>query len=142
MRKIISLAAISLLIIGGWWIFLKPQDVAEQSNTTEGAAMVEVVLPASFTPQEQMGETAFNAKCAACHGINGAGQDGIAPPLIHKIYEPSHHGDMSFQLAAMNGVRAHHWPFGNMPAVEGVTPSDITNITAYVRAIQRANGIN
>ena len=142
MRKVISLAAISLLIIGGWWIFLKPQDAAEQAGNTAGAAMVEVVLPASFTAQEQMGETAFNAKCAACHGINGVGQDGIAPPLIHKIYEPSHHGDMSFQLAAMNGVRAHHWPFGNMPAVEGITPSDITNITAYVRAIQRANGIN
>lgn len=142
MRKIISFAAISVLIVGGWWIFLKPGDVAEQSDTTKGAAMVEVVLPASFTAQEQMGETAFNAKCAACHGDNGAGRDGIAPPLIHKIYEPSHHGDMSFQLAAMNGVQAHHWPFGNMPAVEGITPSDTTNITAYVRAIQRANGIN
>ncbi len=142
MRKIISLAAIGVLIVGGWWIFLKPQDVAEQAGNVEGAAMVEVVLPASFTTQEQMGETAFNVKCAACHGDNGAGRDGIAPPLIHKIYEPSHHGDMSFQLAAMNGVRAHHWPFGNMPSVEGITLSDITNITAYVRAIQRANGIN
>jgi cytochrome c len=142
MRKIITLAAISLLITGGWWIFLKPQEVAEQTGNMEGAAMVEVVIPASFTAQEQMGETAFNAKCAACHGINGAGRDGIAPPLIHKIYEPGHHGDMSFQLAAMNGVRAHHWPFGNMPPVEGITRSVITNITAYVRAIQRANGIN
>ncbi|MEH6831034.1 MAG: cytochrome c [Sulfitobacter sp.] len=142
MRKIITLAAISLFITGGWWIFLKPQEVAEQTGNMEGAAMVEVVIPASFTAQEQMGETAFNAKCAACHGINGAGRDGIAPPLIHKIYEPGHHGDMSFQLAAMNGVRAHHWPFGNMPPVEGITRSVITNITAYVRAIQRANGIN
>lgn len=142
MRKIISLAAICLLIIGGWWMFLKPQDVAEQAANTEGAAMVDVILPASSTTQEQMGETAFNAKCAACHGDSGAGRDGIAPPLIHKIYEPRHHGDMSFQLAAMNGVRAHHWPFGNMPAIEGVTPSDITTITAYIRAIQRVNGIN
>lgn len=142
MRKIISIAAISLLIVVGWWIFLKPQKVAEQAGNAAGATMVEVILPANFTTQEQMGETAFNAKCAACHGDNGAGRDSIAPPLIHKIYEPSHHGDMSFQLAAMNGVRAHHWPFGNMPAVDGVTPSDITNITAYIRAIQRANGIN
>ena len=142
MRKIVSLVAISLLIVGGWWMFLKPQEGAKQGGNTEGAAMVEVALPASFTAREQMGETAFNAKCAACHGINGAGRDGIAPPLIHKIYEPGHHGDMSFQLAAMNGERAHHWPFGNMPPVEGITRSDITNITAYVRAIQRANGIN
>ncbi|MGB5863141.1 MAG: cytochrome c [Sulfitobacter sp.] len=142
MRRIISLAAISLLIFGCWWIFFKPQEDAEQKSTAKGAPMVSVVLPASFTEQEQIGETAFNAKCAVCHGDNAAGQDGIAPPLIHKIYEPSHHGDTSFQLAAMNGVQAHHWPFGNMPAVEGITPSDITNIIAYVRAIQRANGIN
>ncbi|MEH6645339.1 c-type cytochrome [Sulfitobacter sp.] len=123
-------------------MFLKPPEMAEQPSNTEGAAMVEVILPASFTMQQQMGETAFNANCAACHGDNGAGRDGIAPPLIHKIYEPSHHGDMSFQLAASNGVQAHHWPFGNMPAVAGGAPSDITDITAYVRAIQRTNGIN
>ncbi len=142
MRMPISLAAISLLIVGGWWMFLKPQALTEQTSTMEGTAMVEVILPASFTAQEQMGETAFNAKCAACHGQSGAGRDGIAPPLIHKIYEPSHHGDMSFQMAALNGVRAHHWPFGNMPAVEDITGSDIANITAYVRTIQRTNGIN
>mgnify|MGYP005998193611 CR=1 FL=1 len=122
MRKMSFIVAISLLIVGGWWMFLKPQEFAEQANKAEGAAMVDVILPASFTTQ--------------------AGRDGLGPPLIHKIYEPGHHGDMSFQLAAMNGVRAHHWAFGNMPAVEGITPSDITNITTYVRAIQRANGIN
>lgn len=142
MRKMSFIVAISLLIVGGWWMFLKPQEFAEQANKAEGEAMVDVILPASFTTQEQMGEAAFNAKCAACHGDSGAGRDGLGPPLIHKIYEPGHHGDMSFQLAAMNGVRAHHWAFGNMPAVEGITPSDITNITTYVRAIQRANGIN
>ena len=86
--------------------------------------------------------TGGNAKCAACHGVNAAGKDGVAPPLVHKIYEPSHHGDESFQRAAALGVRAHHWPFGNMPAVEGVTRGDVKMITAYIRELQRANGIN
>lgn len=84
---------------------------------------------------------AYDAVCAACHGLNGQGQAGVAPPLVHKIYEPSHHGDMAFVLAAQNGVRAHHWKFGNMPAVEGVTRSDILDIVSYIRALQRANGI-
>jgi len=92
--------------------------------------------------QAKIGQVGFNAKCAACHGVNAAGKDGVAPPLVHKIYEPSHHGDESFQRAAALGVRAHHWPFGNMPAVEGVTRGDVKMITAYIRELQRANGIN
>lgn len=100
-----------------------------------------VKLPSSLTEQEQIGASAYDAVCAACHGLNGQGQDGVAPPLVHKIYEPSHHGDMAFVLAAQNGVRAHHWKFGNKPAVEGVTRSDILDIVSYIRALQRANGI-
>jgi hypothetical protein len=49
---------------------------------------------------------------------------------------------MAFVMAAQNGVRAHHWKFGDMPPVEGVTNADILNVVAYVRALQRENGIN
>lgn len=104
--------------------------------------MVQVAMPAALTAQGADGERAFAANCASCHGENAAGRDGIAPPLVHKIYEPSHHGDMSFVIAVRNGVRAHHWSFGGMPPVEGVTDSEITAIIAYVRELQRANGIN
>lgn len=93
-------------------------------------------VPAEF----QVGETTFNATCAACHGKQAAGTDH-GPPLVHKIYEPNHHGDQAFQLAAANGVRAHHWEFGNMPKVEGVTPGDVDQIVKYVRWLQRQAGI-
>ena len=73
---------------------------------------------------------------------DAVGQDGVAPPLVHKIYEPSHHGDESFQRAVAIGVRAHHWKFGTMPAIEGLTRADVKVITAYVRELQRHNGIN
>lgn len=85
---------------------------------------------------------AFQANCAECHGSNGSGQDGIAPPLVHNIYEPSHHGDIAFTLAVRHGVRAHHWRFGDMPPIEGVGDESIGEITAYIRELQRANGIN
>lgn len=104
--------------------------------------MVEVALPATLDEQAQLGETAFNGVCATCHGANAAGQNGVAPPLIHKIYEPGHHGDMAFHMAVQNGARAHHWTFGNMPPLTGLTTSDVDNIIAYVRAVQRENGIN
>lgn len=107
---------------------------------TSGPALANVMVP-SLSAGAREGEALFNRSCATCHGKNAAGQDGVAPPLIHKIYEPNHHGDASFHLAAKNGVRAHHWPFGNMPPVEGVTEDEVGKIVVYVRELQRANGI-
>lgn len=107
------------------------------------ASLAEVIVPQELSAAARQGETFFNAACASCHGTNAAGKDGIAPPLIHRIYEPGHHGDMAFVLAARNGVRAHHWPFGNMPPVEQIlTDAELGAIVAYVRELQRANGIN
>jgi mono/diheme cytochrome c family protein len=93
-------------------------------------------LPAEL----QTGEAKFNASCAACHGRQGTGT-GQGPPLVHKIYEPNHHGDAAFQRAAGVGVKAHHWEFGNMPKIESVTPADVEQITSYVRWLQRQAGI-
>jgi len=103
--------------------------------------MVEVVVPASLSETESMGERAFATLCAACHGTSAAGREGIAPPLVHRIYHPGHHSDEAFHIAVQNGVRAHHWRFGNMPPIEGVTRAEVNTIIAYVRALQRANGI-
>ncbi|UXX83218.1 c-type cytochrome [Roseovarius pelagicus] len=114
----------------------------QASTPTQGAAMVAVTLPKSLSPEASMGKRAFDAVCADCHGANAAGKVGFGPPLIHKIYEPSHHGDMAFQMAAQNGVRAHHWKFGDMPPQPQVTRADAGSIIAYIREVQRANGIN
>jgi len=103
--------------------------------------MVSVTLPAQLSPTAQIGKKGFDAVCAACHGENAAGRQGMGPPLIHRIYEPSHHGDMSFLIAAAQGVRAHHWTFGDMPAQPGLTPANVKAIVTYVREVQRANGI-
>lgn len=132
------------LVAGAAWAFVLMQlpDTATPDAPLAGDAMVAVLVPASFSEQEQMGQRAFDAACASCHGTNAQGKQGIAPPLVHKIYEPSHHGDAAFLLAAQNGVRAHHWRFGDMPAVEGVTRAEVLDIVAYIRALQRKNGID
>lgn len=111
------------------------------TTTLAGGPIADVILPETLSANAQLGKRGFEAKCAACHGINAAGREGIAPPLVHIIYEPSHHGDESFQRAAATGVRAHHWKFGNMPPVTGVTRSDVAMITTYIREMQQANGI-
>lgn len=105
-----------------------------------GQAMVDVTVPA-LNAEAQGGKALFGENCAGCHGKNAAGQEGVAPPLVHKIYEPGHHADGAFLLAVTRGVRAHHWPFGDMPHVEGLTRRDVAQIVNYVRTLQTANGI-
>ena len=111
------------------------------ASEIDNTAIVAIELPVELSKVAQIGKIAFQSNCLACHGENAVGQKGVAPPLIHKIYEPSHHGDESFQRAVAVGVRAHHWKFGNMPAVEGLTRGDVKAIIAYVRELQEANGI-
>ena len=139
-KSVILSVALGLLVGGAAWYASKPSAPTSDPSLPKGAPLAEVKVPA-LSGNEILGETAFNAKCAVCHGKNAAGQNGIAPPLVHAYYKPGHHGDMAFQLAVQNGVTSHHWPFGNMPPVQGLTQGDVKNITAYVRALQVANGI-
>lgn len=92
------------------------------------------------TDEFKKGEAVFIANCARCHGAKGIGTDK-GPPLVHKIYEPNHHGDISFYWAVERGTKAHHWSYGDMPKVEGVSKADTGNIIYYIRAIQKEAGI-
>ena len=83
------------------------------------------------------GAALFERNCARCHGRSAAGGPG-GPPLVHRIYEPGHHADAAFHLAVRQGVRAHHWRFGNMPPIPGVTEAEVNQIIAYVRALQKS----
>ena len=93
------------------------------------------------TPADhRTGEELFNRNCASCHGAHGGGTNQ-GPPLVHRVYEPGHHSDQAFYLATRNGVAAHHWRFGNMPAQPQVSDADVAAIVGYVRWVQRQAGI-
>ena len=67
------------------------------------------------------GQILYEKYCSSCHGLDLTGTDQ-GPPLLHPFYKPSHHGDKSFYRAALKGVKQHHWNFGDMKPVEGMTP--------------------
>lgn len=147
MKNNLKLVLAGLLLAGSGGVFWlgqqpMPMEPEQQSGLVAGDEIAQVKAPAELTSLAQMGKRAFGAKCAVCHGKNAGGRVGKAPPLVHPYYRPSHHADAAFFLAAENGVRAHHWRFGNMPAIEGITRGDIKGIVAYVRELQRENGIN
>lgn len=145
-----GLALVALLGGVGIWYALPeaaPEPVGhsmvppDTSAVEAGGPIAEVVIPAAFSANAQIGQRVFEASCAFCHGVNAAGQNGVAPPLVHRIYEPSHHSDAAFVNAARNGVRSHHWEFGNMPPVPGLNDAEIGYIARYIRELQLENGI-
>ena len=141
--RAVRLTFILLGVLGlVYWVATGNGGEVAEAPLEPKSRIVDVTVPGTLSANAQVGRTAFEAKCAACHGADAAGQAEVAPPLIHKIYEPSHHADEAFQRAVALGVRQHHWPFGNMPPIEGLTRGDVAMIVAYVRELQRANGIN
>lgn len=144
---------IVLVILGsaGWMLWGGPTEQVHNMPIVDtrmhGAAASAAPMPADqiMVPQlssaAQMGKLVFDEKCSTCHGTNAAGTDN-GPPFVHKIYEPSHHADFAWVRAVRGGVQAHHWRYGNMPPVDGVTDKQIEWVTRYVRELQRANGIN
>ncbi|NNG03558.1 MAG: cytochrome c [Inquilinus sp.] len=99
----------------------------------------EVTVPA-FSDQARQGGMLFMGKCASCHGFYAQGSDK-GPPLLHRYYHPGHHSDEAFLRAIRDGARQHHWSFGDMPAVEGITDEQVRFVIHYVREMQRANGV-
>ena len=86
------------------------------------------------------GQLLYEKYCSSCHGLRLEGSNQ-GPPLIHPFYKPSHHGDDSFYRAALEGIRQHHWNFGDMPAVEGMTPGKMDSLLPYIRYYQREKGL-
>jgi mono/diheme cytochrome c family protein len=86
------------------------------------------------------GEEQFVASCAVCHGPDLLGSP-TGPPLLVPTYAPNHHGDEAFQQAVAFGVPPHHWNFGPMAPIEGLSRDDVSQIVAYVRTMQEAEGI-
>jgi mono/diheme cytochrome c family protein len=96
--------------------------------------------PEGFIGDVNKGATLFRQNCLLCHGKSGNGSNQ-GPPLVHKTYNSSHHADLAFHLAVKNGVRRHHWRFGDMPPLAELTPQDVGHIVVYVRSLQRQAGI-
>ena len=92
------------------------------------------------SPAYLAGRELFNTNCSVCHGEKATGSD-TGPPLIHAYYQPYHHPDFSFHSAVNRGVPMHHWFFGDMPPVPGLSEQDVNHIICYVRNLQKDSGM-
>ena len=122
------LAVVALVALGGT---SSPRD----PMTGENEFSIAVQDPELVTE----GGNLYRASCASCHGLDLQGT-GVGPSLLSVVYQPGHHSDDSFRLAALNGVPAHHWKFGDMAPVPALSEEDMTRIIAFVRENQRIEG--
>ena len=133
-------AAVGLLVVIGCGDAAEPRIVTTESTADTAKATDVAAARPDFSDTALAGEELFNANCALCHGANAAGTDQ-GPTFIDRIYHPGHHSDSSFRRAVTQGVRQHHWTFGDMPPVATVTADGVERIICYIRELQRQNGI-
>ena len=95
-------------------------------------------LPVPFVHAK--GNKLYQDNCAICHGASLTGTKQ-GPPLLHPYYKPSHHADFASYRAALKGVQAHHWEFGDMPPVQGITREDMDSIVPFIRWYQKEKGL-
>ena len=96
--------------------------------------------PLGFKGDAQKGLTIFQTNCVACHGPSGGGTVQ-GPPLVHQVYRTNHHANLSFHFAVRDGVKSHHWNYGDMKPVPEITPEETEHVVAYIRREQRRKGI-
>ena len=122
----LTFAAVALLI-GACSQPAEP--VATTAATTAAASQIDI------------GRALYETACAVCHGGNLRGTS-MGPSFLSPFYEPGHHGDGAFVVAVTRGSPQHHWDFGPMPPVAGLSLDDIAAITAYVRSVQETEGFD
>lgn len=98
----------------------------------------EASVPVQDSDLVALGDELYQAQCAECHGSDLRGTDQ-GPSFLSVVYEPGHHSDQAFVLAVLQGVRTHHWDFGNMEPV-ALEDGDIEAIIAFVRETQQVQG--
>ena len=85
------------------------------------------------------GAALYQQSCGSCHGADLRGTDK-GPSHLSQVYESGHHPDSSFRSAIANGTTAHHWDFGDMKPVSGLSGDEIDAIIAYIRGQQDKQG--
>src|SRR5688500_12985920 len=77
---------------------------------------------------------AMYAICGACHGPEGKGQPGIAPPLEGSTIVAGSVDDLLKAILQGRNLDRQNKAFPDMPALAGLPDADIAAVATYVRA--------
>lgn len=83
---------------------------------------------------QQAGEATYKAKCAMCHGADGAGNTPVGKNMKVRSFKSAEDvkaSDAELIKETTNGV-------GKMPAYKGrLTDAQIKDVVAYIRTLQK-----
>ena len=86
-----------------------------------------------------LGAQVYANSCASCHGADLRGTDK-GPSQLSIVYEPNHHPDDAYRSAIANGAPEHHWTFGDMAPVDGLTSEEVEAVIDFIRSEQQRQG--
>jgi mono/diheme cytochrome c family protein len=75
------------------------------------------------------GEAMFKAKCAACHGVNGKGNEVLkTPDMAAADVQKKSDADLSGVITNGNG---------KMPAFKTLTADQVKDLVSYIRSLKK-----
>jgi len=93
-----------------------------------------VILAPAFGQAADEGATLYQARCAACHGVDGAGKPAARiPSLISDDVRKATDADLTDGIASSGTSRKAAHAF----QTKGVSPDQIRMIVAYIRELQK-----
>lgn len=98
-------------------------------------AAVTLLAGCRLIPERSQGERLWRARCAECHGLDGAGNTPryMGDPNADLLDDNWSHGSGSgsWELVIRNGV------FGRMPANPDLKPSEVKALIEYLKVLRR-----
>ena len=104
------------------------------------AAMLESYQPKSGAAAAlAQGRKVYEQICGTCHGVDGLGKPGQAPPLAGSewVVAKGHNRLAHIPLAGLNGsiqVKGQDWSMGMAAMGAGLSDSDLAAVLTYIRS--------
>lgn len=96
----------------------------------------------SAGPDLANGRQLYRDYCGSCHGRDFEGTE-LGPSQLDEAYRPENTSDEAFRTAIQKGAAKRRYNFATgMPPIPSLSDTDITDITAYVRSVQKERGFN
>jgi len=93
--------------------------------------VVSFVAQVSFAASADAGKATFSAKCAVCHGADGAGKIKGTPNLGGADVQKKSDGDLASFIADGGGKPAHAFKS------KGLTDDQINDTVAFIRTLKK-----
>jgi len=144
LKALLFAAAIStpFLALGGWWMRTVQQEKADLAAQQREFAEAHERLQAAV-PLEQVavndaihGREWFMTTCAACHGSQGRGLEGLSRDLTISAFVAQQSDSQLAQFIIDGRPMAEPMPMPPKAGRDDMTDADIRDIVAYVRGLQ------